>query len=601
MKAAFHKISIDFEYLNEIYTINSDPYNTLSELKDIVCKKIFPCPGNVHCIYKNVDLFDKEDEEIIKLFPHNSKIKIKLKKPQKERVIRKSILNYNIRPNLKTLENIPQKCYPSIEALISPEKKSKTLRKKKIIRLMSLPSMTNTVTNSRPSSKQNNKIVEEAVNDNIKNNDLFYFLHKNEIDKYKTSKKINNKVNSNELKKVLKSYQSSKNQNILTDIKDLKDIDFLLLNLKGKNLNKLKFRNNKSLNFTKNYILNDKEHKTEIKNSKTKIMDLNISSEEKEIKEDEVTDNNNEENTNTNFDNNKNNNNNTNPINKDIIDENYECSSCQKEIISVYCINCNQFKCNSCIQLCKADEHEYIQINLEDDCINNIISFGEMVNSNIDKNLEDISEFDKEIQVYDIVKYKNNLITFFNEILNIYNEIIDILRNIYKIKGRAKEMNKFETESNKIKTEINEILQKANSYLKSDANISKPKYKMMNMQYFFNLINEKEKAYDSINKNMKKYSLNTTINSNMEKCFNQIENLMKSLLNKENPFSLEGDLKNEYKKLIETQENSRRDKKRLYMKRKTLSVKPIHLPHFPLIGVDKQLDLDVNNSELLEI
>ena len=242
MKAAFHKISIDFEYLNEIYTINSDPYNTLSELKDIVCKKIFPCPGNVHCIYKNVDLFDKEDEEIIKLFPHNSKIKIKLKKPQKERVIRKSILNYNIRPNLKILENIPQKCYPSIEALISPEKKSKTLRKKKIIRLMSLPSMTNTVTNSRPSSKQNNKIVEEAVNDNIKNNDLFYFLHKNEIDKYKTSKKINNKVNSNELKKVLKSYQSSRNQNILTDIKDLKDIDFLLLNLKGKNLNKLKFK-----------------------------------------------------------------------------------------------------------------------------------------------------------------------------------------------------------------------------------------------------------------------------------------------------------------------------------------------------------------------
>ena len=41
MNAAFHKISIDFEYLNEIYTINSDPYKTLSELKDIVLKKIF--------------------------------------------------------------------------------------------------------------------------------------------------------------------------------------------------------------------------------------------------------------------------------------------------------------------------------------------------------------------------------------------------------------------------------------------------------------------------------------------------------------------------------------------------------------------------------
>ena len=39
MNTAFHKISIDFEYLNEIYNINSDPYNTLSELKEIVSKK----------------------------------------------------------------------------------------------------------------------------------------------------------------------------------------------------------------------------------------------------------------------------------------------------------------------------------------------------------------------------------------------------------------------------------------------------------------------------------------------------------------------------------------------------------------------------------
>ena len=39
MQTAFHKISIDFEYLNEIYNINSDPYNTLSELKEIVSKK----------------------------------------------------------------------------------------------------------------------------------------------------------------------------------------------------------------------------------------------------------------------------------------------------------------------------------------------------------------------------------------------------------------------------------------------------------------------------------------------------------------------------------------------------------------------------------
>lgn len=38
----------------------------------------------------------------------------------------------------------------------------------------------------------------------------------------------------------------------------------------------------------------------------------------------------------------------------------------------------------------------------------------------------------------------------------------------------------------------------------------------MNMQYFFNLLNEKNKTFDSLNQNMKVYSLNLTINSNLE-------------------------------------------------------------------------------------
>ena len=187
MNAAFHKISIDFEYLNEIYTINSDPYKTLSELKDIVLKKIFPCPRDVHCFYKNVDLFDKEEEEIIKMFPHNSKVKIKLKKPSKEvRHTKRSIIARN-RPYLVTLVTGPTQNYPKIEAIVSPEKKSKSIRKRKIERLMSLPS-----TNSKTSMNFDHEIKEETLNDNIKNDDLFYLLHKNEIDKYKTSKKVVN-------------------------------------------------------------------------------------------------------------------------------------------------------------------------------------------------------------------------------------------------------------------------------------------------------------------------------------------------------------------------------------------------------------------------
>ena len=583
MKAAFHKISIDFEYLNEIYTINSDPYNTLSELKDIVLKKIFPCPGDVHCFYKNIDLFDKEDEEIIKLFPHNSKIKIKLKKPSKEvRRTRRSVIPRNNRPQFRLLETEPNHNYPKIEAIISPEKKSKTLRKRKIEGLTPLPS-----TNIRTTSNFHHEIEQETLEDNIKNNYLFYLLHKNEIDKYKTSKKVHKIEDDKDMKMILNKYKSSKNQNFLTDKKEIKDINFLLSSLKGKNFNKLKLSNSVNLTLDENKNINKKIPNTVKKGPcRIKLNKINSSEEDKESEK---------EDTNENKDNNE-----TNRTNKDSIDENYICPSCKEEAISEYCLNCNEFKCNSCIELCKADSHEYLKIDLDDECIKNIMTYGELVTSNINKNLEEVMDYNKEIQFYDIKSFRDNLITLINEIFNLYNEITSILENIYKEKGITKEMNKFESESNKIKAEVKEILNKANSYLKSDENISKPKYKIMNIQYFFNLINEKGKEYNSINNNMKKYSLNLTINTNIENCFKDIEKIMKSITDKENPFSLKDDLKNEYQKLIINNRDSKNHRKKLFMKRKTLSLKGSNFLRFRNMGSVKNLITDINNSELLE-
>jgi uncharacterized protein YoxC len=476
----------------------------------------------------------------------------------------------------------PTQNYPKIEAIVSPEKKSKSIRKRKIERLMSLPS-----TNSKTSMNFDHEIKEETLNDNIKNDDLFYLLHKNEIDKYKTSKKVVNDEDDKEMKMILNKYKSRKNENFLTAKKEVKDVNFLLSSLKGKNFNKLKLPNNVSWNLDGNNNSNNKIPNTVKKGPcKIRLKRINSSDEEKESEK---------EDSNTNLDNNE-----TNKTNKDSIDENYICSSCKEEIISEYCLNCNEFKCNSCIELCKADQHEYLKIELDDECIKNIMTYGELVTSNIDKNLEEVMEYNKEIQIYDIKSFRDNLITFINEIFNLYNEITSILENVYKEKGITKEMNKFESESNKIKTEVNEILHKANSYLKSDVNISKPKYKIMNMQYFFNLINEKGKEYNSINNNMKKYSLNLTINSNIEKCFKDIENRMKSITDKENPFSLKDDLKNEYQKLIINNRDSKNHRKKLFMKRKTLSLKGSNFLRFRNMGSVKNLITDINNSELLE-
>ena len=581
MKAAFHKYSIDFEYLNEIYTINSDPYQTLSELKDIVSKKIFPCPKDVHCFYKNCDLFDKEDEEIAKIFPHNSKIKIKLKKPLKEKNSRKSVIFPNIGEDIMTLETDSRKKSPKKEVNFSPQLKYKTFRKKKIIKLLTLPS--NDSTGKLGSiSNLNNKTEEQTLSESIKNNELFYFLHKNELDRNKSSKKLLKDENSRNIQNLLNKYKSSKNQNFLSDRKEMKDLNTLLSNLKSKNLNILKFSDNFTLNSGRNKNLNDKISKTEKVPKKTILKKLNISSEENEV-----------------FDNNE-----ANGINKENIVDNYICSSCKTEIISAYCINCNEFKCDSCIELCKVDGHGYLKIKLEDDCIKNINTYGELVISNIDKKNEEILEFDKEFQFYDIINFKENLIAMINEIVHLYNEISNILHNVYKGKGVTKEMNKFESESIKIKADINEILHKAKSYLKSDKDISKPKYKIMNMQYFFNLINEKEKKYNSISNNMNKYCLNLTINSNIENCFKDIEKKMKLIVNKENPFLLRDELKTEYVKLIKNNNNLIFDKRKLLLKRKRTSVNPRHIPFFPPIKADKISDKsekDISDSNILNL
>ena len=342
MKAAFHKINIDFEYLKEIYTIDSDPYKTLSELKETVSKKIFPCPGDVHCFYKNVDLFEKEDEEIIKLFPHNSKIKIKLKKPSKEnRLQKRSVILRNIKPNFIISETEETQNYPKIDANVSPLKKAQTMRKQKIIRLMTLPSTTDT----RPSSKQNHKIQEETLNDNIKNNELYNFFHKKEINKDKTSKKSLIQDSDRNFKNLLNKYKGSKNQTFLTDKKE--NLNFLLSSLKGKNLNKVKFNNNINFSYGKSKSLKDKILKEDKTPSKIRLKKLNITNEEKEDMNESIS------------------NNNDNNVNKEMIDENYVCPSCKEEMISEYCINCNLFKCNTCIENCKDEQHEHLKIDLD--------------------------------------------------------------------------------------------------------------------------------------------------------------------------------------------------------------------------------------------
>ena len=56
----YFKISVDFEYKNEIYNIIAEPFNTVLELKEIICKKIFPFPKTFIVFIKILTYMEKK-------------------------------------------------------------------------------------------------------------------------------------------------------------------------------------------------------------------------------------------------------------------------------------------------------------------------------------------------------------------------------------------------------------------------------------------------------------------------------------------------------------------------------------------------------------
>ena len=551
MKTIFNKITIDFEYLNEIYTIKSDPYKTLSELKELISRKIFPSPGNVHCFYKNIDLIEQEDDEISKILPNKTKIKIVLKKPQKDKPIKKQSLSRNSLIKVVTFNTEPKSNHQSE---INNEKKFQSD--------MVLPKIENIRMKGRQSCfLYGIKKLENNLNKNLQNNifdDLRGDLNKkNEIGSYQ--KLIELDDNEMEAKTLINKYKGKKIDYLLTDKKEMKNMNFLLSGLKPKNniQSNNKNRLGNSLSLPKSLFKNNKD-----------ILNTELEQEIKKI----------------NISNDQNN-----------FDENYLCNSCKKNIISQYCLNCNEFKCNSCIDLCKTFTHEILQINLNLDCYKIIMSCSDLVNSNINNTIEEILQNNKELKIFNIKKSRDELISFINDLLNIYNEIINILENeIYKENNIKKEMTKYEIETNKIKAEINEIIQKVNSYLKNEENISKPKYKMMNIRHFFNLLNEKRKTFNSLTQNMKVFTLNNEINSNLEKSFNDMKNIVQSMTNLDNPFSLSKELNAEYQKLNEKFNNPHQERKKmLFRRRNSISTNGSIFPNFPPFGADKTPDINI--------
>ena len=596
----FFKINIDFEYKDEIYSIKAEPYNTLLELKENISKKIFPTPRNIHCFYRNFDLYDKEDEQISMLFPLKKKIKIILKKPSKEK------------NNIKSYQYIKSKSngadrniiIPKIAFLsdsISPFKKNILLNKKNIInknnnnnnknndklikkKLLSLSSMENILKKRKQLNMLNSKnnILENIGDEYFKGEDeLFYYLHKNKINEFKLSSERKfgspiNEKNENEIDTKTNFNTDRKSRN------KLKKLDRLSLftkeNKNHYNNIDLNYNNSNEIKTNKafkelNEIERERERESLKPQNKENIrtsfepIEKNENSEHEEQEQEQEQDEDTQE----------------------IYDANYICSLCNKNMITDYCKNCNQFICNKCIEKCKSGKHQTTKIKISHDCFENINKYAQFILSIIEKKTKDIQEYDKELKLYDIKKKRDNLLSMLNEIINLYSVISSILKKIYQEKEVKKAIQKYSTDSDKIKEEIGEIIKKADSYIKSDKNYNLPKYKVMNLKYFFDLINDKENNHKLITEKVQVYSLNSNINNNLEKSFNEIEEIMKKLSNKENPFDLTENLKNEYDKLIKENDlNVSKEKKKTFTRRKTVALDKIDLskikiPHFQTI------------------
>ena len=93
---------------------------------------------------------------------------------------------------------------------------------------------------------------------------------------------------------------------------------------------------------------------------------------------------------------------------------------------------------------------------------------------------------------------------------------------------------------------------------------------------------------------MKVYTLNNEINSNLEKSFNDMKNIVQSMTNLDNPFSLSKELNAEYQKLYEKFNNRHQERKKmLFRRRNSVSTNGSIFPNFPPFGADKTPDINI--------
>ena len=162
---------------------------------------------------------------------------------------------------------------------------------------------------------------------------------------------------------------------------------------------------------------------------------------------------------------------------------NYFCNNCNKKTLHFFCRNCQDFLCEDCKKLPKHNNHLTIKIdpfNLEE----NIKLYIMIVQTDIEQNIHTNED------------YLNSRI--------ISGELNNILTDLY-------------------------------------TNFTQSRKKMGFLQFknYFNMINEKEKNWTSITKNIIVFKVNNDINEKVKKFYEKMEKEIDELINIKKPFCLE--------------------------------------------------------------
>ena len=577
-----NKVKLDFEYNNEVYNFEAEPFKTLNEMKEQVIRKIYRVPKGIHCYYKNRDLNPYLFERIETLFPRKKKVLIKLKEPQNQKP--QAAFAF-----LNTFNGIDGNIINISDNNINKTKTSMD-KKKGLMPSFFRKSLLGENNFQYDVNSLYNNYVNDSNNLNNMNNvnnisDMYSMNNMNHINNINNMNNINIANSMNNLNNMdnINNIHNRNNQNINSNsytipnnrlVRNCAD-EFISNNFREFNtisnnsnlqqVNKSKFSNNL------NTIVNDRNHNFSSNHYNTHVV-TKINNESNNFNSIDI-----EKNLENNHDDPDNINlniikpNKTDNKNEEKLKKLYlKCHICSQNVLSHFCRNCFIFICESCKLKCEGKSHKIMRINISNpNFFSNVDEYVQQIFDEMEEKRNIVSstitalnpqakvkgknknkDKDKKNSITNIDIVLKKLVKMINKLSYLYKEIMGILSTINLKKADQVEED-FNEEVSDLKDNINEISSKAEINLANFNAFPTIHDQYTAMKFYFRKIHEQENKYiNDICPKVKIYTLGHEINKNVTEGCEKMETILEELIDNDNTFGLDKYYVKEYKDLV---------------------------------------------------